>query len=333
MEGTSGNVISVHGMPSYVIVTGQMLLQLAMSSFKSANITLGSSDARQKADEFKKYMKGPMFQSSPPVPKSAPLIISSESPSTTKIEADALVEVNDAIYNMLKDMCDAIAQAWQNWQNSAQLAGVLINGPVGQGMPGCLVGFGMDKNMILMPLMAKMNSAPNVLEAKKTKQDSVNAPSSSTKGIPGSTRMSSDFDFMKAHFEAVADSIALSWIMWQGGYMVTLPYPTGAVCSTTMPPAPNTPVPVAAGTSPGDTTMTDQMLKMQMNAMYKSPERHAKITDAFFNSISSAIAQTFAQWKGSTQITNVMGAGGVAPPPPAPPGPVAGAVGIGGKLV
>jgi hypothetical protein len=316
-----------------VNVTGQMLLGYATSAFKSANVTVGSPDAAQKAGEFKSYLKGPMFQPSPPVPKGAPLLISPESASTAKIEADGLVEVNDALYTMLKDMCDAISQAWQNWQNSAQFAGILINGPVGQGMPGCLIGFGMDKDLILMPLSAKMNAASNVMEAKGAPQDNVKAPGTPGKGMPSSTRTSSDFDFLKKHCEAVVSALAFAWKTWQTGYMVTIPFPTGAVCSTTMPPSPNTPVPVMTGMSPGDIQMNEQMLKLQMLGNYTSPEMHPKITDAFFSCMSSAIAQAFIQWKAQTQITNVMGTGGVAPPPPAPPGPVAGAMGTGGKLV
>jgi hypothetical protein len=88
-----------------------------------------------------------------------------------------------------------------------------------------------------------------------------------------------------------------------------------------------------AGMSPGDIQMNEQMLKVHMLGNYTSQERHPKITDAFFTAMASAIGLTFITWKTSTQITNVMGAGGVAPVPPLPPGPVAAAMGTGGKLV
>jgi hypothetical protein len=191
----------------------------------------------------------------------------------------------------------------------------------------------MDKDMILMPLTAKMSGAGNVIEAKKAKKESATAPEGTGADVPSSVRTSSDFDFLKHHFEAVAESLGTSWALWQRSYMVTLPFPTGAVCSATMPPSPNTPVPVSAGLSAGDIAMSEPMLKVQMRGMYKSPERHPKMTDAFLGAMASAIALSFTQWKSSTQITNVMGAGGVAPAPPLPPGPVAGAMGSGGKLV
>jgi hypothetical protein len=51
-----------------------------------------------------------------------------------------------------------------------------------------------------------------------------------------------------------------------------------------------------------------------------------------FDAVAQAFSMLFTTWKASTMITNVMGAGGVAPPPPAPPAPVVMAVGNGGML-
>jgi hypothetical protein len=316
-----------------VLITGQMLLQFAMGSFKSANITIGSSEAITKANEFKRYLNGnPMFQPAPVVPQGAPLLISLKSPSPAKIEVDTLIEVNNALYTILKNVCDAISACWQNWQNSATFQGVLINGPVGLGMPGCLVGTGMEKDMILMQLMPSIQSAQNTREAQKAKKESLSLKEP-VEGIPSSTRLSSDFDFLKKHYEAIASALASAWEIWQSGYQVTLSYPAGAACSLTLPPTPNLPVPLAAGFSPADVIMIKPLLKLQMDCNYTSAERHPQITDAIFTSIASAFDQAFTLWKAQTQITNVMGAGGVAPAPPLPPGPVAGAVGTGGKLV
>jgi hypothetical protein len=75
--------------------------------------------------------------------------------------------------------------------------------------------------------------------------------------------------------------------------------------------------------------MTSPALMGMMLANHGAPGQHSL---QIFQAIASAFSMQFLQWKGTTMIQNVMGAGGVAPVPPLPPGPVAMAVGIGGML-
>lgn len=215
-------------------------------------------------------------------------------PSPKKIAVDAANTISDGFNGFIDDIAAAVCGAWANWQGVVKFVGVIINGPVGTLPPGGMVGGGtMATPMILAQFDQK----------------------SASYALYGS---------------AVAFAVGQAWTAWEVGYAnPAIPFPGGAAASTTMAPSPNTPVPLASGVSPGDAMMEASVLKGMMSSQVAPPGPH---DDELFDSISQAFAQVFMTWKGTAMISNVMGAGGVAPPPPAPPGPVAGAVGNGGAV-
>ncbi len=227
----------------------------------------------------------------PGVPKPTNLFMS---PSPKKIAVDAANAISDGFNGFIDDITKAVCEAWKNWQSAATFAGVIINGPIGILPPAGMIGGG---------LMA----TPMIL---------------------------AQFDQKSANYtlygSAVAFAIGQAWTVWELGYAnPAIPFPGGAAASATMPPSPNTPVPIASGVSPGDAMMQAAALKGLMTSQVAPPGLH---DDELFDSISQAFVQVFTTWKGTSMISNIMGAGGVAPPPPAPPGPVAGAVGSGGVI-
>jgi hypothetical protein len=215
-------------------------------------------------------------------------------PSLDAIAVDACNKVSEGFEGFIDDACAAICGSWSSWQSAVKFVGVIINAGVGILPPGGMVGGGMMAGPMILARMKK--SGGNYA----------------------------------LYANAVASAIGQAWTAWEAGYAnPALPFPGGTACSTTMPPSPNTPLPLASGVSPGDALMDASLLKASMLGLLGVPGEHA---DPLFDSLAQAFAQLFLTWKGTTMISNVMGAGGVAPPPPAPPGPVAGAVGNGGSL-
>lgn len=216
-------------------------------------------------------------------------------PSTLGLHVDTAKTISKDIEELIDVCCDAIGKGFQQWQSAAKFAGVMINGPVGLATPGSLVGPPMMSGSMLFAMANVAGKRPTFIK----------------------------------YVKSITMAIGNAFQAWQSGYMVTLTFPGGAVCSCTMPPSPNIPVPVAAGASAGDAMMTAATLKGLMMANHGMPGNH---TLDIFDAISQAMATLFTTWKASTMITNVIGAGGVAPPPPAPPAPVVMAVGNGGML-
>ena len=215
-------------------------------------------------------------------------------PSTSKIAVDASNSVGDQFASFIDDVCSAICLSWSTWQASATFAGVIINAGVGALTPGGLVGVGGMSGPLILA------------NVKGTK--------------PGYVQ----------YAQAIAMAIGQSWLAWQSGYSnPAIPFPGGMVASVTMVPSPNVPVPLASGASAGDALLQPAVLKAAMLAQYGPPGQH---TEALFDAMAQGFCQVFLLWKGTSTITSILGAGGVAPPPPSPPGPVAGAVGVGGML-
>lgn len=234
---------------------------------------------------------GKLPEFKPGVPRPTNIFLSI---SPAKIATDACNDVSERFEALIDDVCGAICGCWGTWQGSVKFAGVVINAGIGILLPGGMVGGG---------LMA----GPAI--AARTQQKGGN---------------------YTMYANAIASAIGLAWTAWELGYTnPAIPFPGGMVCSATMPPSPNTPIPLASGTSPGDALIGASMLKTSMLGMLGAPGQHA---DPLCDSFAKTFAQLFQTWKGTTMISNVIGAGGVAPPPPAPPGPVAGAVGAGGTL-
>ncbi len=216
-------------------------------------------------------------------------------PSTLSYHVDSSKSVSKDISDLIDACSDSIGMGFMQWQSAAKFVGVLINGPVGMATPGSIVG----------------------------------PPSMSGPLLLASTNIAGKQPTFIKYVASITSAIGTAFQAWQIGYMATLPFPGGAVCSCTMVPSPNIPMPVAAGSSPGDAMMTAGALKGLMLANHGMPGNH---TMDIFDAVSQAFAMLFTAWKGTTMITNILGAGGVAPPPPSPPGPVAAAIGFGGML-
>lgn len=217
------------------------------------------------------------------------------SATTLNLHVDTSKTIGKQFEELIDACSEGIGKAFSQWQSSAKFVGVLINGPVGMSLPGGLVG----------------------------------APTMAGPAIMGMCNIGGKQPEFIKYVKSITHAIGTAFTAWQTGYMVTLSFPGGAVCSVTMVPSPNIPVPIAAGSSPGDLMMSPAMLKGLMLANHGKPGNH---TLDLFDAFAQAFSTAFTQWKATTMISNVLGAGGVAPPPPAPPGPVAVAVGNGGAL-
>jgi hypothetical protein len=204
--------------------------------------------------------------------------------------------ISDGFDDFISNVSAGVAKAFAQWQSGAMFTGVIINAGTGIAMPGSLVGPPAMSGPMIFSQINVAGKNPSYIQ----------------------------------HALSVANAIGTAFTAWQTGYTVNLMFPGGMVCSVTMPPSPNIPVPVVAGTSIGDPMMTKGSLYGLMLANHGLPGNHTK---ELFDSIAGAFSMLFTQWKASTMISNVIGAGGVAPPPPSPPGPVAMAIGNGGKLI
>ncbi len=246
-------------------------------------------DSWDSSKEDKFNIDTPEFKPSAPRPTNIFI-----SPSPSKIAMDACNTVSEQFEQFIDDISSAICTSWSAWQGAAKFVGVIINAGVGILPPGGMVGAGqMASPMIL----AKVKGATP--------------------------------DYLK-YAKAIAFAIGQAWTTWETGYThSSIPFPGGMVCSITMPPSPNAPLPLASGVSPGEAMIQPATMKAAMLAQFGPPEQH---TEPLLDAFAQAFNQIFQTWKASSMITNIMGAGGAAPPPPSPPGPVAGAVGNGGMI-
>ncbi|MBM4396918.1 MAG: hypothetical protein FJ087_14670 [Deltaproteobacteria bacterium] len=218
-------------------------------------------------------------------------------PSTLGLHVDTTKTIGGQVEGLIDACADAVGQAFQQWQAGLKFAGVIINGPVGMAIPGGLIGVPLS-GLIQGPTAGKCaGKQPSFVQ----------------------------------HARAITNAIGTAMSAWQSTYMVTLTFPGGAICSTTMVPSPCTPMPVAAGSSPaGDAMLQPGALKGLMLANHGKPGNH---TLDIYDAVAQAFCTIFTQWKAATQITGIMGAGGVAAVPPLPPTPVVMAIGNGGAVV
>jgi len=217
------------------------------------------------------------------------------SASTLSYHVDTQRVISKGVEELIDAVCDGIGQAFGNFQSSAKFVGILINGPVGMALPGALLA---APTMMGPALLGRVNVAG--------KQPT----------------------FIK-YAQSITFAIGTAFTVWQTGFACVLTYPSAAACVATMIPAPNIPLPVAAGFSPGDAMLTPGTLMGLMLANHGMPGAH---TLQVFDAMAKAFCTQFMQWKGTTMIQNVMGMGGVAPVPPVPPAPVVMATGMVGML-
>lgn len=226
------------------------------------------------------------------VPDAAALFVAA---STLGYHVDTATTIGKNVEELIDACSKAIGNAFAQFQSAAKFVGVLINGPVGIATPGTLTAPPVMSGPMIFSQVNVAGKQPTFIQ----------------------------------YARSITFAIGTAFEVWRLGYLVTLPFPGGAACSVTMPPSPNAPVPVAAGSSPGDAMMSAGALKGLMVANHGMLGNHAL---DIFDAMAQAFSMLFLQWKSTTMITSVMGAGGVAPPPPAPPAPVVAAVGNGGML-
>lgn len=209
--------------------------------------------------------------------------------SNNKYHVDTVAQISAKFEAYLDGICAAIAAAWSQFQSSATLGGVVVNAVTASG--GVLVG------PPLTPLILAKGPKATPQELKYTK--------------------------------TIAQVIGQQWTLWQTSVKVTgLPWypPFAALPSPVAPPTPNTPVPLAAIGSAGASQMAAPQLRQLLIAQHADPAAlHHK---ELFGAVAQAVGTTFQQWLGTTQVTNVLGAGPVPTfaPPFVPVGPVVGGV-------
>jgi hypothetical protein len=210
--------------------------------------------------------------------------------SMNKYHCDTAREMSDKFTNFIDGICGAICSAWSQWQSTATLAGVIINGPT--------ASMGQVVGPPLTPLI--MASAP--------------------KATPQEIKYSS----------AVAQAIGTGWLSYTATIKVPgLPwYPAfAAFPGPVAPPTPNVPTPVITLTQ-ATASVSKSVLKAQMIGALADPKafHHQEL----FDSIADAFEKCLQVWQVSTQVMNVLGTGPIPTfaPPFVPVGPVVGGVGV-----
>jgi hypothetical protein len=196
---------------------------------------------------------------------------------------------NALIGSYIDRISAAIVSAWRQWQRSATITGIAINGPTASG--GRLVGPPLE------PLILAKGPKKTPMERKYTR--------------------------------VIANVIGTAWLEFTQTVLVPgLPfYPAfAAVSSPVGPPSPNVPVPFAALTQvpfPISSFVTKQAMVAQL------ADPRAPLHKELFDAIGYAFEICYGIWRIKTKVTNVIGTGPVPTfaPPVVPVGPVAGGVG------
>jgi hypothetical protein len=263
--------------------------QLARLKFSSFNLRIpqnwqqpaGDPDAKHYSDAFSASEKA-----TTPAVSAPPLFTPA---SLNKYHTDAQKMHTDKIGSFIDGICSAICSAWGQWQSTATMVGIMINGPTAS--VGQIVG------PPLTPLIMASGPKSTPMELKYT--------------------------------TTVANVIGSAWLTFTATVKVTgMPwYPMFAACpSPVAPPTPNIPCPFAALTQV-PVSISANVLKMQMIGAHADPQ--APLHKEIFESIADAFEKTYNLWKASTMVTNVLGTGPVPTfaPPYVPVGPVVGGVG------
>ncbi len=186
----------------------------------------------------------------------------------------------------INGICGAVCGAIDKWMKMASIAGVIINGPVGNLSPGNVLG------PPLMPLI--LSTAP-----QKTPQE-------------------------RKYSHAIAKALANLWQPWHLGLNGVLMFPPfAAFPGPVAPPTPNVPLPLMALSSGGENGLSPASLKKAMEAnLADSKALHAS---DLFDALAKAFNTVFQTFKTTILVKNVMGTGPVPTfaPPVVPAGPVA----------
>ncbi len=232
------------------------------------------------ADHFSQAFKPEEKTSTPGMP---PLF----QPATlNKLHTDSQKMHIAKIGEFIDKTCEAICNAWSDWQMKTTMAGIMVNGPTASA--GQIVG--PPWNLTILKDGAK--STPSQLK----------------------------------YTNVIATVLSAAWLTYTATIKIPgLPfYPAFTAFPSPMaPPTPNVPFPVAA-LAQVPVSLAPPLLKTQMVAMLADPT--APFHKELFESIIDAFDKMFKVWQLSTMVTNVMGSGPVPTfaPPYVPAGPVLG---------
>jgi len=174
--------------------------------------------------------------------------------------------------NYIDGICGAVCDSIHKWMKMASVCGVVINGPVGLLLPGCVVG--PDITPIILA------SAP-----KNTYQE------------------------MK-YSKAIAKAIGYCWQRWHLGLCGILSYPSFASFpGPVAPPTPNSPIVLEAFSSSGEYSLSPSILKKRMSE--NLADSKALHSQELFESISNAFYFVFSIFKKITLFQNILGTGPV----------------------
>jgi hypothetical protein len=262
-----------------------MMKQLARLKFSTFGLRVPANWQQPAGDALQQYNNAfkPEEKATSPATAAPPLFIPA---SMNKYHTDVQKMLTAKYGEFIDGMCEAICFAWQQWQTTATMSGIIINAVIAAG--------GQIMGPPLAPLILSHPQAP-----MKTPMQ------------------------MK-HTNALANVISTSWLSYTA--TIKLPglplFPAFAAFPGPMaPPMPSVPTPFAALVQvPVSVSM--QMMKPQAIAMFADPT--APYHKELFESVLDAFEKCFQIWQTSTMVTNIMGTGPIPTfaPPVAPAGPV-----------
>jgi len=256
-----------------------MLSRLAKTNFASKHIKL-PVNWKQPGDQYPEAFQKNERKIAP----NPPMTLFKE-PTLNKYHVDTAGTIGKKFENYIDGACAAICDGIDKWMKMTAIAGVIINGPTGMLMPGCVIG------PVLTPLILATAPKSRPQELKYSK--------------------------------AIAQAFGTLWQPWHSGLTGTLMYPPfAAFPGPVAPPMPNVPIPLIALSSPGEAGLSPGSLKSTMEANLADPK--ALHAPDLFDAIAKAFHTVFQIFKTTTIIQNVLGTGPIPTfaPPVVPAGPV-----------
>lgn len=261
------------------------LQQLAKTVFASKNIRL-PIDWQDKGNQYPDaFRQGELAVA----PTPAANLFREATPN--KYHVQAARDMGRTFETFIQGICGSICTAVSYWMGQAAIAGIQINGPAGEILPGNVIG-------------------PDI-----TGMIYANAPLATAQE--------------KKYSSAVARAIGPNWRTWHSGLCGVLQYPVfAAFPGPAAPPTPNVPVPVAALASAGEAGLAPGPLQNKMMSNLGEPD--ALHASDLFDCIAKAFSTVFQTFKTSTLVMNVQGTGSVPAfaPPAVPAGPVVGGTSV-----
>lgn len=261
--------------------------QLARAKFTSFALTVPTNWQDPQGDPAAKQY-GQAFKDSEKTssPGSPPLFL----PATmNKYHTDTQKMHIAKVGAFIDTTCSAICSAWSQWQSTATMVGILINGPTATG--GQVVG------PPLAPLILASGAMNTPNEMKYT--------------------------------NVIANVIGTAWLTFTATIKIPgLPlYPQFTMFPGPLaPPMPNVPAPFAQLIQV-PVSISTMIMKAQMIAQLADPT--APFMAQLFESICNAFEQCYDLWKMTTIVNNILGTGPIPTfaPPFVPAGPVVAGMG------